>query len=180
MVEAVVGIAAGVVAGSTSLIGFGLDSVIESLSGGVLLWRLKDGEEGEQRERQAQRLVGMSFFVLALYVSYESITTLVRRDPPDASIVGIVLAAVSLVVMPVLARAKRRAARRIGSMALESDSRQTDLCAYLSAVLLAGLGLNALFGWWWADPVAALGMVYIMIVEGRRAIRGESCDACHP
>ena len=180
LVEAVVGIAAGVVAGSSSLIGFGLDSVIESLSGGVLLWRLRDGDQGEQRERRAQQLVGVSFFVLALYVSYESLGSLAGGEAPDVSLVGIGLAVLSLIVMPVLARAKRKAARQIGSYALEADSRQTDLCAYLSAVLLVGLGLNAALGWWWADPVAALGMVAIMITEGVRAMRGETCDSCHP
>lgn len=179
-VEAVVGIGAGIAAGSASLIGFGLDSVIESLSGGVLLWRLRDGEAGESRERLAQQLVGFSFFVLAAYVSYESLDSLLNREAPETSLVGIVLAAVSLIVMPVLARAKRSVARRIGSLALESDSRQTDLCAYLSAVLLVGLLLNALVGWWWADPIAALAMVAIMIAEGRRALRGDPCETCHP
>ena len=179
-VEAVVGIGAGIVAGSTSLIGFGLDSVIESLSGGILLWRLRDGEDGDRRERIAQKLVGGSFFILGAYVTYESVEALVGREAPDASIVGIGLATLSLIVMPLLARAKRSAARSIGSFALESDSRQTDLCAYLSAVLLVGLGLNASLGWWWADPVAALGMVGIMVTEGVRAMRGETCEACHP
>jgi divalent metal cation (Fe/Co/Zn/Cd) transporter len=179
LVEAAVGIGAGIVAGSTSLIGFGLDSVIESLSGGVLLWRLRDGKDGERRERLAQKLVGGSFFVLGAYVTYESIETLLGGETPDASVVGIVLATLSLIVMPLLARAKRSAARSIGSFALESDSRQTDLCAYLSAVLLVGLGLNATVGWWWADPVAALGMVGIMVTEGVRAMRGETCDTCH-
>ncbi|MDX1740835.1 MAG: cation transporter [Rhodothermales bacterium] len=179
-VEAVVGIGAGIVAGSTSLIGFGLDSVIESLSGGILLWRLRDGEDGDRRERIAQKLVGGSFFILGAYVTYESVEALVGREAPDASIVGIGLATLSLIVMPLLARAKRSAARSIGSFALESDSRQTDLCAYLSAVLLVGLGLNASLGWWWADPVAALGMVGIMVTEGVRAMRGETCETCHP
>jgi divalent metal cation (Fe/Co/Zn/Cd) transporter len=180
LVEAVVGISAGIVAGSTSLVGFGLDSVVESLSGGILLWRLRDGEEGERRERLAQKLVGASFFVLGAYVTYESISALAGREEPDPSLVGIVLATLSLIVMPLLARAKRSVARQIDSLALEADSRQTDLCAYLSAVLLVGLVLNATLGWWWADPVAALGMVAIMVTEGVRAMRGETCDACHP
>jgi len=180
LAEAVVGIGAGVGAGSTSLIGFGLDSVIESLSGGVLLWRLRDGEAGERRERQAQKLVGVSFFVLALYVSFESVTTLWQGEAPDSSAVGLVLASVSLVVMPLLARAKRAVAVQLDSRALEADSRQTDLCAYLSAVLLVGLGLNAVRGWWWADPVAALAMVVIIVTEGRRALKGDTCATCHP
>ncbi len=178
VVEAAIGLAAGFAAGSTSLIGFGFDSVIESLSGAVLLWRLRDGEKGHERERTAQILVGTSFFVLAAYVTFESIETLVQGDAPEASAVGIVLAVLSLIVMPLLARAKRSVAREMGSKALESDSRQTDLCAYLSAVLLAGLLLNALLGWWWADPVAALGMVAIMIAEGLRSVRGETCETC--
>jgi divalent metal cation (Fe/Co/Zn/Cd) transporter len=179
-VEAAVAITAGSLAGSTSLVGFGLDSIIESLSGGVLLWRLRDGDIGEERERRAQKLVGLSFFVLAAYVAYESAESLIQREPAAVSPVGIALAVASIIVMPILARKKRAVSRELGSMAMESDSRQTDLCAYLSVVLLAGLGLNALFGWWWADPAAALGMVVIMISEGIRALRGEECDACHP
>ncbi len=179
-VEAAVAITAGSVAGSSSLVGFGLDSIIESLSGGVLLWRLRDGDVGEERERRAQKLVGLSFFVLAAYVAYESAESLIQGEPAAVSPVGIALAVASLIVMPILARRKRAVSRELGSLAMESDSRQTDLCAYLSAVLLAGLGLNALFGWWWADPVAAFGMVVIIISEGIRAFRGDSCDACHP
>ena len=179
-VEAAVAITAGSLAGSTSLVGFGLDSIIESLSGGVLLWRLRDGDIGEERERRAQKLVGLSFFVLAAYVAYESAESLIQREAAAVSLVGIALAVASIIVMPILARKKRAVSRELGSLAMESDSRQTDLCAYLSVVLLAGLGLNALFGWWWADPAAALGMVVIMISEGIRALRGEQCDTCHP
>ena len=144
------------------------------------MWRLRDGDVGEERERRAQKLVGLSFFVLAAYVAYESAESLIRGEPAAVSHVGIALAVASIIVMPILARKKRAVSRELGSLAMESDSRQTDLCAYLSAVLLAGLGLNALFGWWWADPVAALGMVVIMISEGVRAFRGDPCDACHP
>ncbi len=178
LVEAVVAITAGALAGSSALLGFGIDSVIESSSGAVLLWRLRVGPEGEEREQMALRLVGVSFLALAVYVGWESGATLWRREPPDESLVGIVLAAVSLVVMPVLARAKRRVAGDLGSRALEADSRQTDLCAVLSAILLAGLVLNAWLGWWWADPLAGLAMVPVIALEGTRALRGERCDDC--
>ena len=175
LVEAVVGIGSGWLAGSIALVGFGVDSVIESLSGGVLLWRLASSHQDEARERRASRLVGFSFFLLAAYVLYESGEALLRREAVATSPVGIVLAAVSLVVMPLLARAKRRVASALQSRALVADSHQTDLCAYLSAILLGGLGLNALFGWWWADPVAALSMVPLIVLEGRKAWRHEHC-----
>jgi divalent metal cation (Fe/Co/Zn/Cd) transporter len=175
-VEAVVAVGAGVIAGSTSLVGFGIDSVIESMSGAVLLWRLHD-EQGERRERTALRLVGVSFLVLAGYVAYESASDLIRQDRPEVSYVGIGLAIASLIVMPLLARAKRKVAARMGSHALHADSRQTDICGYLSAVLLFGLGANALFGWWWADPVAGLLMVLLIGKEGVEAFQGKAC-AC--
>lgn len=176
--EAVVAIAAGVTAGSVALVGFGVDSVIESLSGLVLLWRLRSAEVDAAREERALRLVGVSFLALAAWVAFDAGSSLLRREPPEESLVGIVLAAVSLVVMPLLARAKRRVAARLASVALEADSRQTDLCAYLSAILLAGLGLHAAFGWWWADPVAGLVMVPIIAHEGAEALRGEVCGDC--
>jgi len=175
LLEAVISIAAGWLAGSTALVGFGFDSLIESTSGAALLWRLQDGAKGEQRERRALQLVGVSFLLLAVWVGWEAGSALWWREIPQVSWVGIGLAAVSLVVMPVLARAKRRVAADLDSRALEADSRQTDMCAYLSAILLAGLGLNALFGWWWADPVAALAMVPILGHEGIEALRGETC-----
>lgn len=178
-IEAGVAIGAGVVAGSIALVGFGIDSLIESLSGGVLLWRLWSHEAGERRERLALKLVGVSFLILAAYVAFDAAKTLWLREPPEISIVGIALAALSLVVMPVLARAKRRVAVRLQSRALHADSRQTDICAYLSAILLVGLGLNALVGWWWADPVAALVMLPIIVKEGFEALRGEACADCH-
>lgn len=177
--EAAVAIGAGLLAGSIALIGFGVDSVIESLSGLVLLWRLRSHEADERRERLALRLVGVSFLILAAYVAYDAAHTLIRRELPDASFVGIGLSIVSLIVMPLLARAKRRVAARLDSAALAADSRQTDLCAYLSAILLGGLVLNAALGWWWADPVAALIMVPIIVREGRQALRGEVCSDCH-
>ena len=176
--EAVIAVGAGIVAGSTALLGFGLDSVIESLSGAVLLWRLWDEKKGEERERQALKLAGVSFLVLAVYVAYEATETLLMQEPPDASYVGIGLAVASVIVMPLLARAKRKVAARLGSRALHADSRQTDICSYLSAILLLGLAANALFGWWWADPAAGLLMVPIIGKEGVEALRGETCT-CH-
>lgn len=176
LVEAAVSILAGVLAGSTALIGFGVDSAIESSSGAALLWRLHD-EHGERREALALRLVGVAFLLLAAYVAYEAVAALITREPPEASPLGIGIAVASLLVMPWLARQKRHVARTINSRALESDSRQTSLCAWLSAILLGGLLLNALLGWWWADPVAALAMVPIIANEGREALRGEEC-AC--
>lgn len=181
MLEGVVAVGSGLVAGSAALVGFGIDSFIESLSGGALLWRLRSDEDSERRERIALKLVGVSFLALAAYVAYDAISSLVRREPPEVSYVGIALAALSLAVMPLLARAKRRVAAGLNSRALEADSRQTDICAYLSAILLGGLLLNALAGWWWADPVAALVMVPIIAKEGVEALRGEQCcadDAC--
>ncbi|MBT8396666.1 MAG: cation transporter [Gemmatimonadetes bacterium] len=177
--EAVIAIGSGLAARSTALVGFGIDSLIESTSGAVLLWRLFGDEKSDLREERALMLVGLSFLALAAWVGWEAVSTLLSRAGPDESLVGIVLAAVSVVVMPILARAKRTVASGLGSRALEADSRQTDLCAYLSAILLVGLGLNALFGWWWADPAAALVMVPIIAREGMQALRGEECDDCH-
>ena len=174
LIEAAVAVVAGLLAGSIALIGFGVDSVIESVSGGVLLWRLQAHHADEQRERLAVKLVGVSFLLLAAYVAFEAAETLLRREPPRVSLVGIVLSLASLVVMPLLARAKRRVAARLESRALHADSRQTDLCAWLSAILLGGLTLNALGGWWWADPVAALLMVPIIAREGIEALRGQA------
>ncbi len=170
-VEALVAIASGVMAGSIALMGFGLDSVIEVGSGSVLLWRLHD----ERRERRALQLVGVSFLALAAYVLVESARDLWGHEPPERSLPGIAIAAAAVLVMPLLARAKRRVAARLSSRALHADSRQTDLCAYLSAILLAGLVLNAGLGWWWADPLAGLVMVPIIANEGREALRGERC-----
>jgi divalent metal cation (Fe/Co/Zn/Cd) transporter len=178
VVEGVVSVGAGLFAGSTALVGFGVDSFIESASGGILLWRLQDHAHHARREERALRLVGASFFLLAAYVAFEAARSLVLREPPDASWPGIVIAALSLAVMPWLARQKRKVAGDLGSRALVADSRQTDLCAYLSAILLGGLLLNALLGWWWADPVAALIMAPIIANEGREAWKGETCDDC--
>jgi divalent metal cation (Fe/Co/Zn/Cd) transporter len=184
LLEGVIAVGSGIIAGSPSLVGFGVDSFIESTSGAALLWRLRvdDEETRERREQIALRLVGASFLLLAAYVAYDSITTLIWRETPDRSFIGIVLLVVSLIVMPLLARAKRRVARQIKSRALEADSRQTDMCVYLSAIALGGLALNAVFGWWWADPVAALMMIPIIVNEGLEGLRGETCcedRACH-
>jgi len=178
-VEAGVAIGAGWLASSIALIGFGVDSLIECTSGAVLLWLLASPAHDESRERLALRLVGISFFLLAAYVCFEAVKSLIASEPPQASVPGIVLAAVSLIVMPLLARAKRKVAANLSSHALVADSRQTDICAYLSAILLGGLALNALFGWWWADPIAALIMVPIIAREGIEAWQGEVCEQCH-
>ncbi len=174
--EGLVAVGAGLLAGSVALLGFGVDSFIESLSGGVLLWRLHDSAQGEAREALALRLVGVSLLVLAAYVAFDAGQSLWRREEPHASYWGIGITILSLFVMPVLARAKRRVGVELDSRALQADARQTDICVYLSYILLAGLGLNALFGWWWADPVAALAMVPIIAKEGFEALRGETCD----
>jgi len=177
--EGIIAIGAGVIAGSVALVGFGFDSAIEVISGAALLWRLHADVDEQRRERVEQltlRIVGWSFLLLAAYVLFDAGKSLLRREPPNESIAGIVLAAVSLVVMPLLVRAKRRVAKAISSKALEADATQTALCTYLSAILLGGLLLNAIAGWWWADPVAALIMVPIIVREGIEGIRGEHCD----
>jgi len=173
VIESGVAIGAGLLAGSIALIGFGVDSVIESVSGGVLLWRLYAQQADERREQPAVKLVGLSFLLLAAYVAVDAIKALVQREAPRAPLMGIGLAFASLVVLPLLARAKRRVATRPASRALHADAWQTGLCAWLSANLLGGLILNAIAGWWWSDPVAALVMVPIIAREGVAALRGE-------
>ncbi len=173
--EAIAAIIAGFLAGSIALVGFGLDSVIECFSGAVLLWRLRAGEAGERREQLALRLVGASFLALATYVAVDAISSLVQHEEPRASWFGVAVAIASLIAMPLLARAKRRVAAQLNSSALHADSRQTDICAYLSAILLGGLLLNALLRWWWADPVAGLIMVPLIGREGVEALRGKTC-----
>jgi len=182
VVEGAVAVLAGLLAGSVALVGFGVDSAIESSSGAVLLWRLRveqTGKNVERAEQTALKLVGASLLLLAAYVTFNAIKTLVTREQPQRSILGIVLSVLSLIVMPLLARAKRRTAAELNSAALHADSRQTSICAYLSAILLGGLLLNAALGWWWADPVAALAMVPIIVQEGREALKGETCTDCH-
>ena len=179
--EAGVALIAGLVAGSVALVGFGMDSVIETGSALILLWRLRSDGEPAQRERServARRLVGTCFLLLAAYVTLESAYALWSRERAERSIAGILIAIAAIIVMPLLARAKRRVAAELGSRALQSDSRQADFCAYLSAILLGGLLLNTLLGWWWADPVAALVMVPIIAREGVQGLRGEACNDC--
>ncbi|MBI1739351.1 MAG: cation transporter [Candidatus Koribacter versatilis] len=182
LLEAVVALISGAVASSIALVGFGLDSLIEVSSGSILLWRLHSDDDEERREAVEQRalkLVGISFLVLAAYVAGDSVLSLVRREAPERSLPGIVLAVVSLIAMPLLARSKRKVASALGSSALQADSRQTDICAYLSAILLVGLLLNAAFEWWWADPVAGMVMVPLIAYEGTQALRGKTCcDDC--
>ena len=175
--EALTAIAAGAVAGSAALVGFGLDSVVEVSSGLVILWQFRS-RLPESRERQALRLIAGSFFVLAAYVAQDSIRALVTGAEPEASPVGIALAALSLVVMPFLSWAQRRTGRALHSSAVVADSTQTLLCTYLSAVLLGGFVLNATLGWGWADPVAGLVIAAVALKEGRDAWRGEGC--CGP
>ena len=177
LLEAAVALVSGAMAGSIALIGFGLDSLIESSSGGVLLWRLHvdhDQQRRERAERRALHFVGWSLLLLAAYVAAESIVSLVRREAPERSLPGIGLAIASLIAMPLLARAKRRVASALGSSALQADSLQTDICAYLAAILLLGLFFNFTFGWW-ADPVAGLVMVPLIAYEGSEALRGKTC-----
>ncbi len=176
LLEGIVAVVAGAIAGSISLVGFGIDSFIEVTSGGALLWRMAVDADVHQRERNeklALRIVGACFVVLAAYIAYESIADLARKQAPERSFPGIILACVSLVVMPLLARAKRAVSRELGSAAMRADARQTDFCTYLSAILLCGLGLNATLGWWWADPAAALLMVPIIAKEGVEGLRGD-------
>ena len=177
--ESVVGIITGVLAGSVALISFGFDSVIEVASSLVLVWRLSDASATEDREAFAHRLVGVCFLALALYVSFEALKDLLTRSSPRVTYLGIIYAAACVIVMPLLARAKRRAATNLQSYALHADSHQSDICAYLAVILLDGLGLNALFGWWWADPLAALCMVPIILREGIGSLRCEPCTHVH-
>src|SRR5467141_3469582 len=179
--EGLVAVIAGVVAGSISLVGFGIDSFIEVTSGSVLLWRMSVDAEVQRRElneRRALRTVGVCFLLLTAYIAYESVLDLWSRRAPERRIPGIVLACVSLAVMPLLSRAKRKVWRALGSAAMRADAKQTEYCTYQSAMLLAGLLLNAVFGLWWADPVAALIMVPIIAKEGIEGLKGRACDEC--
>ena len=176
VVEAVVAIAAGTRVSSTALVGFGLDSVIEVSSATAVAWQFA-AVDHRRRERVALRVIAVSFFALAGFVGVESVRALAGGERAGHSTVGLVLAAVSLVVMPVLSGAQRRAGRRLGSASAVADSKQTLLCTYLSAVLLVGLAANSAFGWWWADPVAALVIAVVAVKEGRDAWRGDTCCA---
>ncbi|GIG89484.1 hypothetical protein Pen02_44200 [Plantactinospora endophytica] len=176
VVEAVVAIGAGTVASSTALVGFGLDSVIEVSSAAAVAWQFSRPDH-ERWERPTLRVIAGSFFLLAGYLTVESTLALLGAHEPDHSTVGLVLAALSLLVMPVLSLAQRRTGRELGSATAVADSKQTLLCTYLSAVLLVGLALNSLFGWGWADPVAALVIAAVAVREGRAAWRGDACCA---
>jgi divalent metal cation (Fe/Co/Zn/Cd) transporter len=176
VVEAIIAIAAGIAAGSVALIGFGLDSVVEVSSGLIILWQFRH-RLPESRERQALRLMAISFFALAAYVTFESVRALLVGGEPEASPVGIGLAVASLIIMPFLSWAQRRTGRQLGSDAVVADSTQTLLCTYLSAVLLVGLVLNATLGWGWADPIAGLIIAAVAAREGIEAWRGEGCCA---
>jgi len=172
--EGLVAVVAGAVAGSISLVGFGIDSFIEVTSGSV------DAEvhQRERNEKRALKLVGVCFLALAAYIAYESVRDLWSGRPPEHSVPGIILACVSLVVMPLLSRAKRKVGRALGSSAMQADAKQTEFCTYLSAILLMGLLLNTFFGLWWADPMAALVMVPIIAKEGIEGLQGKACDEC--
>lgn len=176
--EGLMALTLGWLAGSISLVGFGIDSFIEVTSGTVLLWRMSVDADVHSRERNetlSLRIVGASLIALAIYVLYESFSDLLRRNPPEHSIAGIVLACISLVVMPLLARAKKKVGTELGSAAMHADARQTDFCVYLSGILLLGLLLNAGLGWWWADPIAALVMVPIIAKEGIDGVKARTC-----
>ena len=173
--EFAIAVGAGIAAGSIALIGFGVDSLLEGIAGFVLVWRL---QQGERVERRAQQLIAVTFFVVAAYIAVEAVRTLVGGDHPETSWIGIALAAFTAVTMPVLARAKRRVGNDLSSSATVNEAAQTRLCAYMSVALLAGLGANAVLGWWWADPAAALAIAAIALQEGMRGWRGDSCDDC--
>jgi divalent metal cation (Fe/Co/Zn/Cd) transporter len=180
--EGIISLGAGIMAGSVALVGFGIDSVIEVVASVAALWRLEgdaDLARREHTERIALKVIGSSFLALALYVLVDAAHALLAHEVPESSIIGISITTLSVVIMPFLARAKRRIAELLGSRALGADAKQTNLCAYLSVIALAGLLLNAALGWWWADPAAALAMVPIIAREGIEGWRGEdTCDDC--
>lgn len=181
LVEGVVSVAAALAAGSVALLGFGIDSFVESASGSIIIWRLlaerahTDAEAIEALERRAQRLVALSLFGLAAYIVLDALKTLILQEHPEPSAVGVAITTLSIGVMWWLARAKRRTAIALGSRAMEADAFQTTACWWLSLIVLGGIGVNALTGWWWADPLAAIGMTYFLVREGREAWKGEDC-----
>lgn len=180
-VEAVVSLIAGLLAGSVALLGFGIDSVIEVTASGAAQWRLRSDAEPELRERverMSLRVIGACFLGLAVYVAIDAGKALLLRERPSRTILGVVILALSVFVMPLLAHAKREVADKMQSGALRAEAKQTSLCAYLSIIALAGVALNAAFGWWWADPVAALAMVPIIVVEGIAGVRAKADDCC--
>jgi divalent metal cation (Fe/Co/Zn/Cd) transporter len=185
VVEGVVSVALALAAGSVALLGFGIDSFVETASGLILLWRLRSERHGSDREdverldRRAHKLVALSLFLLAGYVIVEAVKDLISGERPDPTWAGMAMTAVSMVAMAWLARAKRRTAAALESRAMKADSFQTTACWWLSLTTLVGIALNAVLGWWWADPVAALGMTYFLVAEGREAWRGEDSCSCH-
>ena len=182
--EGIVAVAAAVAVGSIALLGFGLDSFVECASGAVIVWRnlaerkARDPEAVEAIERRAQKLVAATLVLLAAYVAYEAASSLWLREPHGVSAIGLALLVVSIVVMQWLARAKRKTAIALGSRSMQADAFQTSTCLWLSVAALAGIGLNALVGWWWADPVAALAMVPLLAREAKDAWEGKCCDEC--
>ncbi|MDR8413762.1 cation transporter [Nonomuraea sp. 3-1Str] len=176
VIEAVVAITAGTIASSAALIGFGLDSVVEVASAAAVAWQFSAADH-ERRERAALRVIALSFFALAAYVTFDAVRALLGAGEAEHSTPGLILAALSLVIMPFLSYAQRRAGRELGSASAVADSKQTLLCTYLSGVLLAGLALNSLLGWSWADPIAALVIAAVAVKEGREAWRGDACCA---
>lgn len=177
-IEAAVALGAGIAAGSIALLGFGADSLVESVAGFVLLWRFAASRaDSENAERRAQKLISLTFYLIAAYVGFEAVRNLLAGERPDVSWVGIGLAGITLLTMPPLAIAKARLAEKLGSPATKSEGQQNMLCAYLSAALLVGLGTNALFGLWWADPITALLIAGVAIKEGRESWRGDGCCA---
>lgn len=182
LAEGAVAMTAAALAGSRALAGFGVDSFVESASATVLIWRLRVEQRAPARaehvEQRALKIIGVTFLALAALVGVESVRSLLTGEQPDVSRTGIALTIVSLIVMPVLAREKRRVGRELGARSVEADSQQTQACVYLSAVVLVGLAANAVFGWWWADPLAALGVVAFLGREGREALTAEHVDDC--
>ena len=181
--EGIAAIVTGLMAGSIALVGFGIDSVIEVISSGAALWRLRsdvDEARREHAERVSLRLIGSCFLALSVYIVADAVRALWFHDLPQKTVPGIVVAVLSVIIMPILVRGKRKVASGLGSRALHADAAQTSLCAYLSAIVLIGLVLNAVFGWWWADPAAALLMTPIIVKEGVEGLRGkDTCDDCH-
>ncbi len=183
LLEGIASVLAGLWSGSVALVGFGMDSFIEVASGTVMLWRMSvdgDPETRKRHDHRALQLVGVCFLGLAAYLVFRSMDNLIERRAPEHSLPGIIIAALSLVVMPILSHAKTKVAVQIGSSAMKADARQTDFCTYLSAILLGGLLLNAVLGWWWADPVVALIMAPVIASEGLDGIRGKVCCNEHP
>ncbi len=181
-VEGLVAIASGVAAASVALVGFGVDSYVEVFAGAVVLWRLSKEQHGQQvseaAEQRAVKLIAATFLILAVGVGIESVRKLASGEHPSVSPIGMVITIVSLIVMPLLSRAKRKVGEALGSRAIEADATETILCVWLSAIVLAGLVLNAAFGWWWADPIAGFGIVYVAGREGLEHWKAEQVDDC--